>query len=152
MKKIDYRNLSLRGFFTQKLLSTEAFIYRDLFTQKFYHTETFTHRVIYTEQTFTLNFFSCRGYTHISQHKTFHTQRLLLTYRNFDTQTLLHTKAFCTQTTFYIEGFAYRHYIQIFPQTRLYKNFFLHKKTHSHLDIFTDSYFPHTNILQTDVF
>ena len=42
-------SLTKKGFYTQKLLHTEAFTHRSFYTQGLLHTEAFTHRGFYTQ-------------------------------------------------------------------------------------------------------
>ena len=92
-----------KGFYSQKLVHTDAFTYRHFYTDTFTRRHVYTQTLLHTE-TFTR--------TETFTHRRFYTQRLLhtqtlFTHRRFYTQTLLHKETFLHTHT---DAFTHRHF------------------------------------------
>ena len=95
-----------KGFYSQKLVHTDAFTYRHFYTDTFTRRHVYTQTLLHTE-TFTR--------TETFAHRRFYTQRLLhtqtlFTHRRFYTQTLLHTETFThthTETLLHTDTFTH---------------------------------------------
>jgi len=100
-------------FYAHKLSHAEAFTQSSLVTQKLLHTQKTLRTEAFTQSCFCTRFctnvFTQRLLqTGVFMHRSFYIKQSLEWGRHFDTQRLVHTENFCTQTPFDKEVFARR--------------------------------------------